>query len=94
LSAIAENADKIEYVLKRHEPDGVLSRLGYFKTKRERKLGGVVNLPMGADREVPTSHPSRSQEGTGTPGHLWRIVAVDEPNVLILEYIRPHVPQR
>jgi hypothetical protein len=53
-----------------------------------------VNLPRGVDREVPTSHPSRSQEGTGTPGHIWRVVAEEAPGVLVLEYIRPHVPSR
>jgi hypothetical protein len=49
---------------------------------------------MGADPEVPTSHPARTPEGTGTPGHLWRIVAVEEPSVLVLEYIRPHRPSQ
>lgn len=84
--------DEIRYRLKRREPAGQLSDLGLFTTKRARKLGDFVNLPNGAEREPLSSLMWRAQNRISTPGHIWRVVVVEEPDLLVVEYVRPHDP--
>jgi hypothetical protein len=68
-----------EYVLVRRSADGTSSKLGTLRTPKAYEAGDFLNIPHGGD---PSPVPGR------TKGNVWRVVAVEEPNVLMVEYVK------
>lgn len=63
--------------------DGSISDGGYLSTpgRVTFSVGDLINLP---ERRPPF----RGYYARATDGHLWQVVAVEEPNVLVIEYMR------
>jgi hypothetical protein len=57
-------------------------REGGTLVTRSREVGSLINIPIGArvDGGKPTER---------TKGHIWRVVAVEAEQVLVLEYVKP-----
>jgi hypothetical protein len=77
-----ESDGTISYAITWRLPDGAEERESEpsFRTKRQRDVGEIVNLPTGPDGKGRTGK-----------GYLWRVVAVEEDaQRLVLAYERPH----
>jgi hypothetical protein len=44
-------------------------------------VGDLINLPEGRP-------PYRGYYARATEGHIWQVVAVEDPDVLVVEYVR------
>jgi hypothetical protein len=77
---LGESVRRREYVLRVRLSDGRTVECEMSSPRPERyRTGDFINLPVRAD--------GRSEAGKG---FIWRIVADEEPNVLVLAYVRPN----
>jgi hypothetical protein len=71
--------DQLEYEVRVQLPDGRALRPTRFLTRRARRLGDVVRLPLRPDGEL---RPGESYD--------WRVAGVEgDGNVLLLRFERP-----
>jgi hypothetical protein len=70
--------DPIEYRLRLRLPNGRALRPVPFFTRRPRRVGDLVKLPVRADGELSPGEP-----------YDWRVAAVEVMgNLLVLEFVR------